>query len=40
MLLRVLGMPEEEIIEAQAFAAGLVIFSILLLIIAVLAKLT
>jgi hypothetical protein len=39
VLLRVLGVPEEEITEAQAFVAGPVVFAILLLIVTVLANL-
>ena len=37
--LRVLGMPEKQITEVQAFAAGFMVFAILFLPIAVLANL-
>lgn len=39
VLLRVLGVPEDEITDTRAFLAGLMIFMILLALIAVLANL-
>jgi hypothetical protein len=38
VVLRVLGVAEEEITETQAFVAGLVVFAIFILIVTVLAN--